>query len=110
MVDKVKRKEPLYGVSRLDPHLQGVAARMSRYSQVMLHAFPMFNFVNHQQHGVDTLKYFLQAEKELEEEHQQKLENWRAMTKEERIDAHLAFLEQKREEEKADKKAGKMAA
>jgi len=71
MVEKVKRREPLYGVSRLNPHLQGVAARMSRYSQVMLHAFPMFNVVNHQQHGVDTRKYFLQAEKELEEEHQE---------------------------------------
>lgn len=68
MVDKVKRREPLYGHSRLDPYLQGVAARMSRYSQVMLHAFPMFNVVNHQQHGVDTRKYFLAAEEELEAE------------------------------------------
>lgn len=49
MVQKVKNKEPLYGVSRLDPYLQGVAARTSTYSQKMLHVIPMFNFVNHQQ-------------------------------------------------------------
>lgn len=49
MVDKVKRKEPLYGVSSLSPYMQGVAARNSRYSQLMLHAIPFFNFVNHNQ-------------------------------------------------------------
>jgi len=27
---------------------------------------PMFNFVNHNQHGVDTAKYYQQAERELE--------------------------------------------
>ncbi|TGZ83850.1 hypothetical protein EX30DRAFT_338451 [Ascodesmis nigricans] len=73
MVDKVKRKEPLYGVSRLDPYLQGVAARTSTYSQKLLHVFPMFNFVNHNQHGVDTRKYFLAAEEELEREEQARL-------------------------------------
>lgn len=49
MVDRVKRKEPLYGESSLSPYHQGVAARNSRYSQTMLHAIPMFNFVNHNQ-------------------------------------------------------------
>ncbi|KAM0425026.1 hypothetical protein ACHAPT_009827 [Fusarium lateritium] len=71
MVDKVKKGEPLYGVSRLSPHLQGVAARQSRYSALMISAVPWFNFVNHNQHGVDTAKYYQQAERELEAERQQ---------------------------------------
>ena len=49
MVDKVKNKEPLYGVSSLSPYMQGVAARNSRYSQVFFHVIPWFNFVNHNQ-------------------------------------------------------------
>ncbi|KAF8539735.1 C-terminal of NADH-ubiquinone oxidoreductase 21 kDa subunit-domain-containing protein [Trichophaea hybrida] len=68
MVQKVKNKEPLYGVSSLSPYMQGVAARNSRYSQIFMHAIPWFNFVNHNQHGVDTLKYFRAAEEELERE------------------------------------------
>lgn len=82
MVDKVKRKEPLYGTSSLSPYMQGVASRNSRYSGVFLHVIPWFNFVNHEQvcysslpalgqfidawkHGVDTAKYYQQAEREL---------------------------------------------
>jgi hypothetical protein len=65
MVDKVKRGEPLYGVSTLSPHMQGVAARQSRYSATFFDVVPWFNFVNHNQHGVDTAKYYRQAEKEL---------------------------------------------
>ncbi|KAL7270454.1 hypothetical protein RUND412_006840 [Rhizina undulata] len=68
MVEKVKRKESLYGESLLSPHMQGVAARNSRHSQLFLHAIPWFNFVNHNQHGVDTAKYFRAAEEELERE------------------------------------------
>lgn len=68
MVDKVKRGEPLYGVSQLEPHMQGVAARQSRYSSLFSDLVPWFNFVNHQQHGVDTAKYYKQAERELEAE------------------------------------------
>lgn len=49
MVDKVKRKEPLYGTSSLSPYMQGVASRNSRYSGVWLHVIPWFNFVNHEQ-------------------------------------------------------------
>ena len=51
MVDRVKRKEPLYGKSSLTPYMQGVASRNSRYSGVFLHALPWFNFVNHEQVG-----------------------------------------------------------
>lgn len=65
MVDKVKKGEPLYGQSSLTPYMQGVAARNSRYSGVFLHLLPWFNFVNHDQHGVDTAKYYQQAEREL---------------------------------------------
>lgn len=72
MVDKVKRGEPLYGESKLEPHMQGVAARQSRFSGLFSDAVPWFNFVNHPQHGVDTAKYYRQAEKELEAERQSK--------------------------------------
>ena len=68
MVDKVKKGEPLYGHSTLTPYMQGVAARNSRYSAIMAHVIPWPNFVNHNQHGVDTAKYYQQAERELEAE------------------------------------------
>lgn len=82
MTDKVKRGESLYGTSTLTPYMQGVASRNSRYSGVWLHILPWFNFANHDQvkipfprmvipmadqsqHGVDTAKYYQQAEREL---------------------------------------------
>lgn len=86
MVDKVKKGEPLYGKSQLSEYLQGVAARNSRYTGLFAHVIPWFNVVNHnqvyqpfhgavyrivtnfQQHGVDTAKYYQQAERELEAE------------------------------------------
>ncbi len=68
MVDKVKRGDPLYGHSTLSLYQQHMAARNSRYSALMMHVIPWFNFVNHDVHGVDTAKYYQQAEKELEEE------------------------------------------
>lgn len=68
MVAKVKAGQPLYGESRLSPYLQGVAARQSRYSALFLSTVPWFNFVNHNQHGIDTAKYYQQAERELEAE------------------------------------------
>jgi len=68
MVAKVKAGESLYGESQLTPHMQGVAARQSRYSALFMATIPWFNFVNHSQHGVDTAKYYQQAERELEAE------------------------------------------
>lgn len=68
MTDKVKKGEPLYGVSTMTEYMQGVASRQSRYSAVFIHAMPWFNFVNHSHHGVDTSKYYRQAERELEAE------------------------------------------
>ncbi|KAK5169482.1 uncharacterized protein LTR77_005458 [Saxophila tyrrhenica] len=68
MTDKVKRGEPLYGVSTMTEYMQGVASRQSRYSGFWLHVVPWFNFVNHSQHGVDTAKYYRNAERELEAE------------------------------------------
>ncbi|KAK4117841.1 hypothetical protein N656DRAFT_774061 [Canariomyces notabilis] len=68
MVDRVKAGLPLYGESRLSPSMQGVAARQSRYSALFFDVLPWFNFVNHSQHGVDTAKYYQQAERELEAE------------------------------------------
>ena len=68
MTDKVKRGEPLYGVSTMTEYMQGVASRQSRYSGVFLHVMPWFNFVNHNQHGIDTAKYYRNAERELEKE------------------------------------------
>ena len=68
MTDKVKQGKPLYGVSTMTEYMQGVASRQSRYSGVFLHVMPWFNLVNHQQHGVDTAKYYRNAERELEAE------------------------------------------
>ncbi|KAE8348537.1 NADH-ubiquinone oxidoreductase complex I, 21 kDa subunit-domain-containing protein [Aspergillus coremiiformis] len=68
MVDKVKQGEPLYGTSKVSTYLQGVAARNSRYSELFIHVLPWFNIVNHNQHGVNTAKYYQQAERELEAE------------------------------------------
>merc|ERR1712014_136789 len=56
MTDKVKKGEPLYGVSTMTEYMQGVASRQSRYAGVFMHVMPWFNFVNHNQHGVDTAK------------------------------------------------------
>jgi hypothetical protein len=78
MVDRVKRGEPLYGTTELTDYMQGVAARNSRYTGVFLHVMPMFNFVNHNQHGVDTAKYFQQAERELEAESLAKGVTWKS--------------------------------
>ncbi len=68
MTDRVKKGEPLYGVSTMTEYMQGVASRQSRYSGFWLHVVPWFNFVNHNQHGVDTAKYYRNAERELEGE------------------------------------------
>jgi hypothetical protein len=65
MVAKVKKGEKLYGESNLSPYMQGIAARNSRYAGTFLHNLPWFNFVNHEHHGVDTAKYYQQAEREL---------------------------------------------
>jgi hypothetical protein len=48
MVDKVKKGEPLYGASQVSPHLQGVAARNSRYANLFIQVIPWFNLVNHE--------------------------------------------------------------
>lgn len=68
MTDRVKKGLPLYGKSEMTEYMQGVASRQSRYSATFLHVMPWFNFVNHAQHGVDTAKYYRQAERELEAE------------------------------------------
>ncbi|KAF2672612.1 NADH-ubiquinone oxidoreductase 21 kDa subunit [Microthyrium microscopicum] len=68
MVDKVKKGEPLYGVSQLPEHQQHMAARNSRYASVFIGVLPWFNLVNHNHHGVDTAKYYQQAERELDSE------------------------------------------
>ncbi|GAB7347177.1 hypothetical protein MBLNU459_g3291t2 [Dothideomycetes sp. NU459] len=65
MVAKVKKGEPLYGTSQLTEYMQGVASRQSRYAGTWIHVMPWFNLVNHNQHGVDTAKYYQQAEREL---------------------------------------------
>lgn len=68
MTDRVKQGLPLYGKSTLTEYMQGIASRQSRYSGVWLHIMPWFNFVNHPHHGVDTAKYYRNAERELEAE------------------------------------------
>ncbi|KAF2997609.1 hypothetical protein E8E13_003746 [Curvularia kusanoi] len=68
MVDKVKRGESLYGTTEMSEYMQGVAHRNSRYAATFSHVLPWPNLVNHPYHGVDTAKYYRQAELELEQE------------------------------------------
>jgi hypothetical protein len=68
MVDKVKKGESLYGTSEMTEYMQGVAHRNSRYASTFSHVLLWPNFVNHPYHGVDTAKYYRQAELELEQE------------------------------------------
>lgn len=68
MVDKVKRGEPLYGETKLTEYMQGVAHRNSRFASVFSHVMFWPNIANHPYHGVDTAKYYRQAELELEQE------------------------------------------
>ena len=68
MTDRVKEGKPLYGLSGMTEYMQGAASRQSRYAGTFIHVMPWFNFVNHNQHGVDTAKYYRNAEKELEAE------------------------------------------
>jgi hypothetical protein len=68
MVDKVKKGESLYGTTEMTEYMQGVAHRNSRYSSTFSHVMMWPNFVNHPYHGVDTAKYYRQAELELEQE------------------------------------------
>ena len=68
MVDKVKRGEPLYGTTEMTEYMQGIAHRNSRYAATFAHVLPWPNLVNHPYHGVDTAKYYRQAEMELEQE------------------------------------------
>ncbi|KAI9890161.1 MAG: hypothetical protein M1814_004442 [Vezdaea aestivalis] len=75
MVDRIKKGQKPYGDSTMSPYLQGVAARNSRHSTLFIHTIPWFNFVNHEYHGVDTAKYYRQAERELEAERVQKAES-----------------------------------
>jgi hypothetical protein len=72
MTDRVKKGEPLYGKSTLTEYMQGAASRQSRYSGTFLHVMPWFNLVNHNQHGVDTAKYYRNAERELDEQREEK--------------------------------------
>ena len=65
---EVKRGEPLYGTTEMTEYMQGVAHRNSRYAATFAHVLPWPNLVNHPYHGVDTAKYYRQAELELEQE------------------------------------------
>jgi len=67
MLDKLRKGEPLYGHSSLDPYHQKVAASQSRWAQLKfrmsllssdLDIFPFFNFANHSDHGVPIEKYW----------------------------------------------------
>ncbi|KAF9036531.1 NUXM, NADH-ubiquinone oxidoreductase subunit [Rhodocollybia butyracea] len=62
-----KEGKPIYGESHQSPWVQGAAHRNSVFSQLKFSAFPMFNFVNHPHHGVDTSKYDVKTESKPED-------------------------------------------
>ncbi|KAF9054449.1 NADH-ubiquinone oxidoreductase complex I, 21 kDa subunit-domain-containing protein [Panaeolus papilionaceus] len=53
----IKEGKSIYGESHQPEWVQASASRNSQWSQLKFGAFPMFNLVNHQHHGVDTAKY-----------------------------------------------------
>ncbi|KAK9322550.1 NADH-ubiquinone oxidoreductase complex I, 21 kDa subunit-domain-containing protein [Lipomyces orientalis] len=55
---RAKAGLPIYGESALTPELQKIAASYSRLAIFKFSVFPLFNFVNHPYHGVDTSKYY----------------------------------------------------
>ncbi|KAI9482722.1 MAG: NADH-ubiquinone oxidoreductase complex I, 21 kDa subunit-domain-containing protein [Benjaminiella poitrasii] len=57
MSQRIKEGKALYGDSYMPEHSQDTAARTSRFSQLKFSAYPWFNFVNHNNHGVNTSKY-----------------------------------------------------
>ncbi|CAG8558990.1 1954_t:CDS:2 [Diversispora eburnea] len=73
MRQRVKEGKPLYGESSLDDHLQQYASRFSRYAALNFVAYPVFNFVNHNYHGVDTSRYYEGIEEEKEFEAEEKI-------------------------------------
>jgi hypothetical protein len=46
MVSKLRRGEPLYGVSTMDPYYQQVGASQSRYAQLKFRIFPFIPFAS----------------------------------------------------------------
>ncbi|ODV91204.1 hypothetical protein CANCADRAFT_17689, partial [Tortispora caseinolytica NRRL Y-17796] len=58
MKSKIAQGKPLYGETKLEPWLEQVAVRNSRFSQTLFTLFPWFNFANHKYHGIDIKKYF----------------------------------------------------
>ncbi|KAI7906178.1 NADH-ubiquinone oxidoreductase complex I, 21 kDa subunit-domain-containing protein [Cokeromyces recurvatus] len=57
MSQRLKEGKALYGDSYMPEHIQDTSARNSRFSQLKFSAYPWFNFVKHNNHGVDTSKY-----------------------------------------------------
>ncbi|KAJ1989373.1 hypothetical protein H4R33_002097 [Dimargaris cristalligena] len=62
MKARVAKGEELYGQSLLPPDVQRIAAGNSKNSQLLMFFIPWFNLVNHNHHGVDTSKYYDNAE------------------------------------------------
>ncbi|CAG8485739.1 7893_t:CDS:2 [Dentiscutata heterogama] len=68
MRQRIKEGKPLYGVSRMNEYAQMSSSWMSRYAALRFSAFPIFNFVNHNNHGVDTSRYYKDLENDEEKE------------------------------------------
>lgn len=47
-----------YGVSTMSDYLQDMSARNTTSSQLVSSVLPIFNFANHQNHGIDLRKYY----------------------------------------------------
>ncbi|KAL1935975.1 hypothetical protein VTP01DRAFT_109 [Rhizomucor pusillus] len=60
---RAKEGKPLYGESMLPQYIQDSLARYSKNAALVFDSIPFFNFVNHQNHGVDTSKYYEGASK-----------------------------------------------
>ncbi|KAF4610816.1 hypothetical protein D9613_006910 [Agrocybe pediades] len=61
---RAQEGKPLYGESPQPAWVQQAASRNSQWSQLNLAILPMFNLVNHPNHGTDPAKYGVAKEEE----------------------------------------------
>ncbi|KAI7872805.1 NADH-ubiquinone oxidoreductase complex I, 21 kDa subunit-domain-containing protein [Spinellus fusiger] len=58
MTQRVREGKSLYGDTNMPVNVADESSRNSRFAQLKFGAIPWFNFANHNNHGVDTSKYY----------------------------------------------------
>ncbi|CAG8450949.1 5269_t:CDS:2 [Paraglomus occultum] len=58
MRQRVREGKPLYGAPSQPEYAQQASSWHSKFAALKFAAYPWFNFANHNQHGVDTSRYY----------------------------------------------------